>query len=353
MPDVPHPKPSYINVYTAATERYDGMPYRRCGRSGVMLPALSLGLWRNYGDNTRFDIIRAVLQHAFDNGITHFDFANNYGLPYGSAEENFGRLMAQDFKSYRDELIIGTKAGWEMWPGPYGNWGSRKHLLASLDQSLRRMRLDYVDIFYSHRPDPYTPIEETMGALDQAVRQGKAVYAGISMYNPGRTREAAQALKSLGTPLLVHQASYSMLNRWPEGGLLDELAQNGAGCIGFSPLAQGMLSDKYLDGIPPGSRATEKRSLPEFFLSDANMAKVRALNDIARRRGQTLSQMALAWALRDERVASVVIGVRDVAQLKDDLGALSRMDFSQDELAEIDRYATESDINLWAESLRE
>jgi len=337
--------------YTAAPERYDSAAFRRCGRSGLDLPAVSLGLWHNFGDAQPLDTQRAILRRAFDRGVTHFDLANNYGPPYGGAELNFGTLFAQDFRPYRDELIISTKAGYDMWPGPYGQGGgSRKYLLASLDQSLSRMGLDYVDIFYSHRFDPDTPLEETMGALDAAVRSGKALYAGISSYSPQRTREAARILASLGTPLLIHQPSYSMLNRWIEGGLLDTLGELGVGCIAFSPLAQGMLTDKYLGGVPAGSRAARDSSLSAELLSDRNLEHVRALNGIAAERGQSLARMALSWALRDPRVTSVLIGASSVAQLDDSLGALERLDFTEDELARIDKHAVEAGINLWAAS---
>jgi L-glyceraldehyde 3-phosphate reductase len=337
-------------TYVPAAERYDSMRYNRCGRSGLRLPAISLGLWWNFGGDRALETSRAIVRRAFDLGITHFDLANNYGPPYGSAEETFGRLLAHDLRPYRDELLISTKAGWDMWPGPYGEWGSRKYLLASLDQSLRRMGLEYVDIFYSHRFDPETPLEETMGALDSAVRQGKALYVGISSYGPERTREAAAILHALGTPLLIHQPSYSMLNRWIEGDLLDALAELGVGCIVFSPLAQGMLTDRYLHGIPPGSRASGPTSLSPDLLTDEALAKIRALNEIAQGRGQSLAQMALAWALRDPRVTSALIGASSVEQLEANVGALEHLDFGDDELREIDRYATESGINLWARS---
>jgi L-glyceraldehyde 3-phosphate reductase len=326
------------------------MVYHRTGRSGLLLPAVSLGLWQNFGDGRPLEDQRAILRRAFDLGVTHFDLANNYGPPYGSAETNFGRIFAADFRPYRDELIISTKAGYDMWPGPYGEWGSRKYLLASLDQSLKRTGLDYVDIFYSHRLDPETPLEETMGALDRAVRAGKALYAGISSYSAAKTREAAAILRSMGTPLLIHQPSYSMLNRWIEPDLLDVLGDEGIGCIAFSPLAQGMLSDKYLNGIPAGSRASQAGSLSPKQLSEENVARIRALNDIARKRGQTLAQMALAWTLRDARVTSALIGVRTIGQLEDCLGAIKKLDFTADELAEIDRYAAEGHINIWARS---
>ena len=333
--------------YLAAASRYDAMLYRRCGHSGLDLPALSLGLWQNFGGADVFETGRAILRRAFDRGITHFDLANNYGPPYGSAEENFGRVMASDLRPYRDELVISTKAGYDMWPGPYGNFGSRKYLTASLDQSLRRMGLDYVDIFYSHRVDPNTPLEETMGALDRAVRQGKALYVGISSYSPELTRQAAQILRGLGTPCLIHQPSYSMLNRWIEHGLLDTLGELGIGCIAFSPLAQGMLTNKYLGDMPAGARATKGGSLDPALLTAANVARIRALDAIAARRGQTLAQMALAWALRDTRVTSALIGARSVEQLDDSLGALAHVAFSEAELRDIDGHASEGGIDLW------
>ncbi|MGN6597756.1 MAG: L-glyceraldehyde 3-phosphate reductase [Actinomycetes bacterium] len=339
--------------YDADPSRYDDMIYRRCGRSGLQLPTISLGLWHNFGDDTPFDRQRAILRRAFDRGVTHFDLANNYGPPYGSAETNFGRHFADDFRPYRDELVISTKAGYDMWPGPYGEWGSRKYLLASLDQSLRRMGLDYVDIFYSHRFDPETPLEETMGALASAVHQGKALYAGISSYSPERTVEAAALLREMGVPLLISQPSYSMLNRWIEHGLLDALAEVGAGCIAFSPLAQGMLTSKYLNGIPEGSRAAQGKSLDPALLTDESLAHVRALNGMAEQRGQSLAQMALSWALRDSRVTSVLIGASSVQQLDDSLGALDNLDFSEDELRQIDEHAVDSGINLWARSSEE
>jgi L-glyceraldehyde 3-phosphate reductase len=335
-------------TYVPAEDRYDRMLYRRSGRSGLDLPAVSLGLWWNFGHDRPFETSRAIVRRAFDLGITHFDLANNYGPPYGSAEENFGRMLAADLGRYRDELVISTKAGWEMWPGPYGDLGSRKYLLASLDQSLRRMGLDYVDIFYSHRPDPDTPLEETMGALATAVQQGKALYAGISSYSAEKTAEAAAILRSFRVALLIHQPSYSMLNRWIEHELLDVLGEEGIGCIVFSPLAQGMLTDKYLDGIPEGSRATRGYALSEDLLTEESLAKIRALNEIAQGRGQTLAQMALAWTLRDPRVTSTLIGASSVEQLEENVAALDRLDFSEDELTEINRYATESGINLWA-----
>ena len=316
------------------------MTYRRSGRSGLQLPAISLGLWHNFGHERPWQTQREICRRAFDLGVTHFDLANNYGPPYGSAEENFGRILRTDFAPYRDELIISTKAGWDMWPGPYGDLGSRKYLLASLDQSLRRMGLDYVDIFYSHRFDPDTPLEETMGALDSAVRAGKALYAGISSYPPEQTMEAAGILRQLGTPLLIHQPSYSMFNRWIEDGLLDVLGDQGIGCIAFSPLAQGLLTDRYLRGVPADSRAATSRFLHESDLTPERMDKVRALNDIAARRGQSLAQLALAWALRDPRMTSLVIGASSVAQLEDNIGALDRLELTAEELAEIDKYAT-------------
>ena len=339
--------------HDAADDRYERMPYRRCGRSGLLLPAISLGLWQNFGHERPLETSRAILRRAFDLGITHFDLANNYGPPYGSAEENFGVLFRQDFAPYRDELVISTKAGYDMWPGPYGDRGSRKYLLASLDQSLRRMQLDYVDIFYSHRFDPETPLEETMGALDTAVRRGKALYAGISSYSAQKTRDAAAILRDLGSPLLIHQPSYSMLNRWIEPELLDVLEAEGAGCIVFSPLAQGMLTDRYLYGIPAGSRASRAGTLSRSLLTDDALAKIRKLNEIASARGQSLAQMAIAWTLRDARVTSALVGVSSVEQLEANVAALAGLRFDEAELAEIDRYATESDINIWAASSRE
>jgi L-glyceraldehyde 3-phosphate reductase len=336
--------------YVPAPERYARMQYRNSGRWGLKLPAVSLGLWQNFGGAMPVEHSRAIVRRAFDLGVTHFDLANNYGPPYGSAEETFGKLMRDDLAPFRDELVISTKAGYDMWPGPYGEWGSRKYLLASLDQSLRRMGLDYVDIFYSHRFDPETPLDETMGALDTAVRQGKALYVGISSYSADRTREAAQILHALGTPLLIHQPSYSMLNRWIEPELLDALENLGAGCIVFSPLAQGMLTDKYLGGVPEGSRASRGGSLSRDLLTDEAMARIRALNDIAARRGQSLAQMALAWTLRDPRITSTLIGASSVEQLEENVAALDRLDLSDEELAEIDRYAVDSEINLWATS---
>jgi L-glyceraldehyde 3-phosphate reductase len=338
-------------TWTPADARYDHMLYRRSGRSGLDLPAVSLGLWWNFGGDRPLETSRAIVRRAFDLGITHFDLANNYGPPYGSAEENFGRLLASDLAPYRDELVISTKAGYDMWPGPYGEWGSRKYLLASLDQSLRRMGLDYVDIFYSHRFDPDTPLEETMGALATGVQQGKALYVGISSYSAARTEEAAAILRDLGVRLLIHQPSYSLLNRWIEPELLEVLGEEGVGCITFSPLAQGMLTDKYLDGIPEGSRATRTvGSLSPDLLTDEALDRIRALNEIAGRRGQSLAQMALAWTLRDDRVTSTLIGASSVAQLEENVAALDRLDFTEAELAEIERHATDSGINIWARS---
>jgi L-glyceraldehyde 3-phosphate reductase len=338
-------------TYRAASDRYDDkMPYRRSGRSGLKLPEVSLGLWQNFGDAAPLDAQRAILRRAFDLGVTHFDLANNYGPPYGGAEINFGRLLREDFRPYRDELIISTKAGYDMWPGPYGEWGSRKYLLASLDASLARMGLDYVDIFYSHRFDPDTPLEETMGALDSAVRQGKALYAGISSYSPERTVQAASILRSLGTPLLIHQPSYSMLNRWIEGGLLDVLGRECVGCIAFSPLAQGLLTTKYLNGIPQGSRASRTGSLSKDQLSEKTLAHARALNEIAAARGQTLAQMAISWVLRDGRMTSALIGASSVAQLEENLAAAGKATFTDEEIAKIDADAVEAGINIWAAS---
>jgi L-glyceraldehyde 3-phosphate reductase len=337
-------------AYLAAADRYERMPYRRCGSSGLKLPAISLGLWHNFGGDRPYETSRAILRRAFDRGVTHIDLANNYGPPYGSAEETFGKVLRDDLRPYRDELVISTKAGWDMWPGPYGEFGSRKYLLASLDQSLGRMGLEYVDIFYSHRFDPETPLAETMGALDTAVRQGKALYVGISSYSPERTREAAAILGELGTPLLINQPSYSLLNRWIEPDLLDAVGELGIGCIGFSPLAQGMLTDKYLDGIPEGSRASRNTSLSPDLLTEDTLAKIRALNEVAARRGQSLAEMALAWTLRDPRMTSTLVGASSVEQLDDSLGALDNPMFDDDELAEIDGYATDASINLWARS---
>lgn len=345
--------------YAPTQDRYDSMPYRRVGRSGLKLPAVSLGLWHNFGDDKPFETQRAILRRAFDLGVTHFDLANNYGPPSGSAETNFGRHLRDDFKPYRDELVISTKAGYHMWPGPYGEWGSRKYLLSSLDQSLERMGLGYVDIFYSHRPDPNTPLEETMGALDTAVRSGKALYAGISSYSPDKTLEAAAILRDLGTPLLIHQPSYSMLNRWTEQGdpnLFQTLEQVGAGAIAFSPLAQGLLTARYLHGIPGDSRAAAGKSLVDTQLSEENLTRIRGLNEIAAQRGQTLAQMAIAWVLRPQNkgipVTSALIGASSVRQLEDNLAAVSCADFTNDELERIDEFAVESDINLWAKALQ-
>jgi L-glyceraldehyde 3-phosphate reductase len=339
--------------YQPAQSRYDTMQYRRVGRSGLELPAISLGLWQNFGGDRPLETQRAIVRRAFDLGITHFDLANNYGPPYGSAEENFGRILATDLRGYRDELVISTKAGYDMWPGPYGDRGSRKYLLASLDQSLSRMGLPYVDIFYSHRVDPDTPLEETMGALDTAVRQGKALYAGISSYSPQRTRQAAEILRGLGTPLLIHQPSYSMLNRWiEEDGLLEVLEEEGVGCIVFSPLAQGLLTDRYLDGVPEGSRASRPGTMDRDQLSEETLAKVRALNELAGQRGQSLAQLAVAWTLRDPRVTSALLGASSVAQLEANVAALDNLDFASAELAEFDRHATDAGINLWEGSSR-
>ncbi len=337
-------------THVPAEERYATMRYRRCGRSGLKLPLISLGLWQNFGSERPLAESRRILLRAFDRGITHFDLANNYGPPYGSAEQSFGQILARDLRPYRDELVISTKAGYDMWPGPYGEWGSRKYLLASLDQSLKRMGLDYVDIFYSHRFDPETPLEETLGALDTAVRQGKALYAGISSYSAAKTQEAVEIIGDLGTPILIHQPSYSMLNRWIEGGLLDVLGEEGIGCIVFSPLAQGMLSDRYLSGVPEGSRARQHGSLRPEMLGDETLAKIRGLNELAQRRGQSLAQMAIAWVLRDPRVTSALIGVSSEAQLEANLAALDRLDFTPEELAEIEKLATDSGINIWAAS---
>jgi L-glyceraldehyde 3-phosphate reductase len=337
-------------TYVAAGDRYTKLPYRRCGRSGILLPEVSLGLWQNFGEGKPIEDQRAILRRAFDLGVTHFDLANNYGPPYGSAEINFGRMMREDLRPYRDELIISTKAGYDMWPGPYGDRGSRKYLLASLDQSLQRMGLEYVDIFYSHRFDPDTPLEETMGALSSAVRSGKALYAGISSYSAERTVEAASILRQMGTPLLIHQPSYSMLNRWIEGGLLDVLEHEGIGCIAFSPLAQGVLTGKYLDGVPAGSRASQDGSLSSDQISSQTLAHIRALAEVAASRGQTLAQMALSWALRDQRVTSVLIGASSVAQLQENLAAADHSHFTDDELAAIDRDAVDAGVNIWAAS---
>jgi L-glyceraldehyde 3-phosphate reductase len=349
------------STYVPAPDRYGKMPYRRCGRSGLKLPEISLGLWQNFGYDRPLETQRAIILRAFDLGVTHFDLANNYGAgpgetgnygpPYGSAEKNFGHIFREDLRPYRDELIISTKAGYDMWPGPYGDWGSRKYLLASLDQSLARMGLDYVDIFYSHRADPDTPLEETMGALATAVTSGRALYAGISSYSPQRTAQAAAILRDLGTPLLIHQPSYSILNRWIEDGLLDTLAREGVGCIAFSPLAQGLLTSKYLNGVPVGSRASRTdSSLSAGQLSEQNLAQVRALDEIARARGQSLAQMALSWALRDNRVTSVLVGASSVAQLEENLAAVGHERFTREELSAISRHASGADINIWAES---
>jgi L-glyceraldehyde 3-phosphate reductase len=338
-------------TYIAADDRYQNkMRYRRCGRSGIELPEISLGLWQNFGDDRPLDVQRAILRRAFDLGVTHFDLANNYGPPYGSAELNFGRLLREDFRPYRDELILSTKAGYDMWPGPYGDRGSRKYLLASLDQSLGRMGLEYVDIFYSHRADPDTPLEETMGALHTAVQSGRALYAGISSYSAERTAQAAAIMRELGTPLLIHQPSYSMLNRWIEQGLLDVLAREGIGCIAVSPLAQGLLTGKYLNGMPEGSRATQNGSLSADQLTEQTLDHIRALSRVAERRGQSLAQLALSWALRDPRITSALIGASSVQQLEENLAAAQNTAFSEEELAEIDRHAVDSGINIWAAS---
>lgn len=334
-------------VYVPNEKRYEGALFRRCGRSGIVLPPISLGLWQNFGGADVFETGRAIVRRAFDQGVTHFDLANNYGPPYGSAEENFGEILRKDLRPYRNELLISSKAGWDMWPGPYGIGGSRKYLLASLDESLKRMGLDYVDIFYSHRPSSEVPLEETMCALAHAVRQGKALYAGISSYSPEKTREAAKILRSEGVPLLIHQPSYSMLNRWVETELLGKLEELGVGCIAFSPLAQGLLTDKYLNGVPENSRAKAGGSFQEAFLNEENLKQVRALNEMARGRGQTLAQMAIAWVLRDKRVTSALIGARTVEQLDDSLDAMKKLDFTDAELAAIDRYAQEGGIDLW------
>ncbi|MBV9193710.1 MAG: L-glyceraldehyde 3-phosphate reductase [Solirubrobacterales bacterium] len=347
MPFNPTLAPS---LYVPAHQRYERMSYRRCGRSGIKLPAISLGLWQNFGDDFPLANSRAILRRAFDLGITHFDLANNYGPPYGSAEINFGRIFAEDFRAYRDELLISTKAGYDMWPGPYGEWGSRKYLLASLEASLSRMRLEHVDIFYSHRLDPDTPLEETMGALDTAVRQGKARYAGISSYGPRRTEEAVEILRQLGTPLLIHQPSYSMLNRWVEEGLLDVLDREGVGAIVFSPLAQGLLTDKYLNGVPEDSRVRRGNYFAHTMLTEETLARVRALNELARDRGQSLAQLAIAWVLRDPRVTSALLGASSVRQLEQNVASLDRVELDPSELAEIDRHAGDAGINIWETS---
>ena len=337
-------------TYTASSDRYEPMPYRRTGRSGLLLPAVSLGLWQNFGDDVPMQRQQAILRRAFDLGVTHFDLANNYGPPYGAAEANFGEHMRRDFAPHRDELVISTKAGYDMWAGPYGNRGSRKYLLSSLDQSLSRMGLDYVDIFYSHRATPDTPLEETMGALHTAVASGKALYAGISSYSPSRTIEAARILGEMGTPLLIHQPSYSMFNRWVEEGLLDTLTDLGVGCIAFSPLAQGLLTDRYLNGVPADARAAREGSMSKTMVNDSTLAGIRALTDIASSRGQTLAQFAIAWTLRNDSVTSALVGASSVQQLEANLASVSSLSFSDSELAEIDKYAVEMDINLWAES---
>jgi len=340
-------------AYVPDAGRYDHMPYRRCGRSGLKLPAITLGLWQNFGDDRPLANSRAMIRRAFDLGITHFDLANNYGPPYGTAEINFGRIFEEDLKSHRDEIVISTKAGYDMWPGPYGEWGSRKYLLGSLEQSLKRMRLEYVDIFYSHRFDPDTPLEETMGALDAAVRQGKTRYVGISSYGPRRTEEAALILRELGTPLLIHQPSYSLINRWIEPELLDVLDREGAGTIVFSPLAQGLLTDRYLDGVPEDSRLRIGNYLNEGMVSNENLARVRSLNEVAQRRGQSLAQMAIAWVLRDPRITSALLGASSVKQLEQNVAALERLDFDPGELEEIDKLASEGGVNIWAASSEE
>ena len=336
--------------HVADDDRYRVQPYRRCGASGLLLPAVSLGFWHNFGDDKPLEVQRAVARRAFDLGITHFDLANNYGPPYGSAEINAGRVLREDFRRYRDELIISTKAGWDMWPGPYGDLGSRKYLLPSLDQSLKRLGLDYVDIFYHHRPDPDTPLEETRAALDTAVRAGKALYVGVSSYSPAHTARAAGILRQLGTPLLIHQPSYSMFNRWIEPDLLDVLEQEGVGCIAFTALAQGLLTDRYLDGVPVDSRAAQGKSLDPHSISEENLERVRALDKIAKQRGQTLAQLALAWVLRDRRVTSTLIGASSVKQLEDNVATVQNLELSTAELAEIDQHAVESGVDLWAEA---
>ena len=337
-------------TYLAADNRYDVQPYRRCGRSGLLLPAVSLGFWHNFGDDKPIETQRAIMRRAFDLGVTHFDLANNYGPPYGAAETNVGHILGQDFRPYRDELVISSKAGWDMWPGPYGNLGSRKYLTASLDQSLQRLGLDYVDIFYHHRPDPDTPLEETMGALDSIVRAGKALYVGVSSYSGERTAQAAAILRELGTPMLIHQPSYSMFNRWIETDLLEVLGQEGVGCIAFTALAQGLLTNRYLDGIPADSRAAAGKSLSTSMINEDNLTRIRALNEIAQSRGQTLAQLALAWVLRDRRMTSTLIGASSVKQLEDNVAATRNLDFTGDELAAIDQYAVESGVDLWAQA---
>jgi L-glyceraldehyde 3-phosphate reductase len=337
-------------MYVASPERYQQIPYARCGRSGLQLPKISLGLWQNFGGTSPFENAREMVLKSFDAGITHFDLANNYGPPFGSAEENFGRILKANLSPYRDELIISTKAGYNMWPGPYGEWGSRKYLLASLDQSLKRMGVEYVDIFYSHRVDPNTPLEETMGALDTAVRSGRALYVGISSYGPKKTREAAAILRELKTPFVIHQPSYSMLNRWVENGLLDVLQEEGIGCIAFSPLAQGLLTTKYLNGIPESSRAALGGSLGKHMLTEQNLNNVRALNDIAQRRGQTLAQMAISWVLRQPAITSALIGASRWSQIQECLGALKTSPFTAEELAAIDKHASDGGLNIWAQS---
>ena len=345
MPDYPYERP-----YRAADDRYEVQPYRRCGVSGLKLPAVSLGFWHNFGDDKPVATQRAIMRRAFDLGVTHFDLANNYGPPYGTAETNAGRILREDFTHYRDELVVSTKAGWDMWQGPYGDFGSRKYLTASLDQSLQRLGLDYVDVFYHHRPDPDTPLEETMGALDAAVRAGKALYVGVSSYSPEHTLAAAEILRDLGTPLLIHQPSYSMFNRWIEAGLLDVLDEVGAGCIAFTALAQGLLTNRYLNGIPADSRAAQGKSLEQETITPEVVERVRKLNDLAQGRGQTLAQMALAWVLRDARVTSTLIGASSVAQLEDNVAATKNLTFTDDELAAIDELAVDSGVDLWADA---
>jgi L-glyceraldehyde 3-phosphate reductase len=337
-----------MSTYLPSPDRYDWMQYRRCGRSGIQLPAITLGLWQNFGDDRTIDSQRAMLRRAFDRGVTHFDLANNYGPPYGGAEVNFGRIVREDFASLRDELIISTKAGWDMWPGPYGDLGSRKYLLASLDQSLKRLGLDYVDIFYHHHFDPTTPMEESLGALDTAVRQGKALYVGISSYSDERTQQAITILRDLGTPLLIHQPSYSLFNRWIEDKLLDVLDEQGVGCIAFSPLGQGLLTEKYLNGVTSDSRAAKAdSSLASGMLNEENLARVRGLTNIAHERGQKMSQLAIAWALRNPVVTSVLLGASSVEQLDENLDSLNNLEFSEEELKRIDEFAVESGIDLW------
>lgn len=337
-------------IYKAQENRYDRMKYRRCGRSGIKLPLISLGLWHNFGHGHTLDVQKEILFYAFDNGITHFDLANNYGPPYGSAEENFGNIYSKHLRQYRDELILSTKAGYDMWPGPYGEWGSRKYLLASLDQSLQRMKVDYVDVFYSHRFDPHTPLEETMSALETAYKQGKALYVGVSSYSSKKTKEAEEILRSKGIRCFIHQPSYSLLNRWVETDLLSTLESYGIGCIAFSPIAQGLLSDKYLNGVPENSRFKKANSILESHLQESVIKRVKSLNEIAKLRGQSLTQMAIAWVLRNEVVTSALIGVSSLSQLKENIATVHNLEFSQEEIAHIDKYAVESGINLWRTS---